>query len=305
VKILLKSKKKNYFATICIGKKHFQLWKKNILPSWKIYCKNNDIGIIFFEKHLISKKNIYWKKPTWQKYLIGDKLKDKDIKNICYLDTDILINPLSPNIFAKYNPKKILVSSNIFNLPYDLKSIQKKVVFYRKTYLNKKYPLDSAIFANLKQTYDYSNLKPQKDSLCAGLFIFNNKNHGKFFKDFFFKFQNNCKSLTGGDQTHFSYYVLKYQNIELLEYKFQAFWIYEMARNYPFLYYTKNKKIINQCIEACLMNNYFIHFAGKWLEGRMWKINNFKNINLNFYRKLNIFYKKKVYGNPVGIITDK
>ena len=303
--ILLKSKKKNYLVTICIGKSLEKNWKKYILPSWKIYCKKNDIGLIYFDKDLISKKDYHWKKPTWQKYIICEKLKNQDIKNICYIDTDILINPLSPNIFKSYNPKKIFVSSNIFNLPYKLEKVQKKVVWFRRNFLKKSYPLDSAIFANLKQTYRYSNLKPQKDSLCAGLFIFNIKNHSKFFKNLFFKYGNNHTSLTGGDQVHFSYNVIKYQKYQLLDYKFQAYWLYEMALNYPFLYFTKNKLLIKYCIETCLMNNYFLHFAGKWREGRMWKIDVYKNIDLNFYKKLENYYNMKVSGKPVGIITDK
>ncbi len=305
MKILLKSKKKNYIVTVCVGKKILQNWKKYILPSWISYCKKNDIGLIYFDKELISKKDKFWKKPAWQRYLIGEKLKYTEVKNICYLDVDILINPLSPNIFNDYNEKKIFVSSNIFNLPYNLEKVQKRVVFFRKNFLKKNYPLDSAIFANLKQTYAYSKLKPQKDSLCSGLFIFNKKNHGNFFKKFFYKYKNNYRSLTEGDQVHFSYNVIKYQKYKLLDYKFQAYWLYEMALNYPFLYFSKNKSLIKYCIEACLMNNYFIHFAGKWLEGRMWKNDIYKNIDFNFYKKLENYYNMKVSGKPIGIITDK
>ncbi len=305
MKILLKSKKKNYLATICIGKSLNKDWQKYILPSWKEYCKKNDIGLIYFDKDLISKKNIYWKKPTWQKYLIGEKLKNLNIKNICYLDTDILINPYSPNIFKNYNPKKIFASSNVFNLPYELEKVQKKVVWFRKKFIKKNYPLDSAIFANLKKTYSYSKLQTHKDYLCAGLFIFNIKNHGKFFKNFFFKYKNNYKSLTGGDQVHFSHEVLKSKKYQLLDYKFQAYWIYEMALNYPFLYFVKDKFIIQKCIETCLMNNYFVHFAGKWIEGRMWKTKVWNNLDIKFYKNLQNYYKKRVYGNPAGFISDK
>ena len=50
-------------------------------------------------------------------------LKDKNVKNVCYIDTDILINPLSPDIFKNYKQNKIFASSNIYKLPYNLDSI--------------------------------------------------------------------------------------------------------------------------------------------------------------------------------------
>ena len=91
----------------------------------------------------------------------------------------------------------------------------------------------------------------------------------------------------------------------MLDYKFQAYWVYEMAKNYPFLYYIKNKKILNECIESCLMNNYFLHFATRWSEGDMWKNMFKKKINYNFYKKFEIYKNTKVFGKPVGFIINK
>ena len=48
-----------------------------------------------------------------------------------------------------------------------------------------------------------------------------------------------------------------------------------VANYYPFLYYNSDKKLVQLCIEASIMNNYFLHFAGSSFESRM--IDNFKN----------------------------
>ena len=40
------SKIKNYLTAIAIGSKHFKDWKKYSYPSWKAYCKKNNLGII-------------------------------------------------------------------------------------------------------------------------------------------------------------------------------------------------------------------------------------------------------------------
>ena len=306
MKIFLNSKKtKNYFVTIAIGKKYYNNWLKFAYPTWKDYCNRHDIGIICFDSDLINKSHLKWKKPTWQKYLIGDQLKDMDINNICYIDTDFLINPFAPSIFKNYNTKKIAVSSNINNLPYNVDFVKRKLVFCRKEFINKKYPLDSVIFSKTSDMYKFSSLKPFKEDLCAGLFVFNLKNHYKFFKKLFFFYNKSSASYTDGDQVYFSYHLLKYNKIQFLDYKFQAFWTYEMALNYPFLYFIRDKKIVKNCILACVANNYFLHFASRWFEGDMWKLLIFGKKEKEFYKKFNRYLKKKVYGTPRGYIPFK
>ena len=69
-KILLKSKKGNYLVTIAIGKKYYNEWKTYSSQNWLKYCKLNSLGLIIFDNHLIEESNPFWKKPTWQKFLI-------------------------------------------------------------------------------------------------------------------------------------------------------------------------------------------------------------------------------------------
>lgn len=97
---------KNYLVTIAIGEKYYNSWEFAALPLWKEYCEGNDIGLIVFHQDLVSKDYFAWKKATWQKLMIGTVLKENNIEveNVCYIDTDILINP---NVFDGYNEKTI------------------------------------------------------------------------------------------------------------------------------------------------------------------------------------------------------
>ena len=54
-------------------------------------AKKHNIGLIIFKEDLIDQSNIFWKKATWQKLLIGKHIKESKItaKNICFLDSDI------------------------------------------------------------------------------------------------------------------------------------------------------------------------------------------------------------------------
>ena len=299
---------KNYLSTIAIGDNYYNDWFKYALPTWIKYCDKNDLGIVVITNDLISKKNPNWKKATWQKLLLGKTfLKNNlDIDNICYLDTDILINHQAPNIFDGYDKEKIAVVSQRKNLEQPLNETLRKLAFLRHNYYSKEYPLDSSLFMSSDEMYKYHKLDPQKDTFCAGLFVFNLENHSNLMKSWFEKYNKNIDTLTGGgDQPILNYEFLNYGKISWLSYKFQALWIYEIAWKYPFLYdYGRdNQSLILECIEASLTSNYFLHFAGSWHESEMWKIDivfsdTKKEKKLKEYFE---YLKLPVKGKPVGI----
>ena len=81
-----------------------------------------------------------------------------------------------------------------------------------------------------------------------------------------------------------------------------------MAWKYPFLYKFARvkKKLIQDCIESSLYQNYFLHFAGTWYESDMWKKGKFfinKNkIELKNYYK---YLKTPIIGKSKGTINPK
>ena len=79
----------------------------------------------------------------------------------------------------------------------------------------------------------------------------NNDKFAKKMKSWFYKYKSNIKTLSGGgDEPIFNYEMFNNGQIKILEYKFQAIWLYEVAYKFPFLYEYKNKKnnIIRKCI---------------------------------------------------------
>ena len=277
LKILVKpGKSKNILTTIAIGGEYYDLWYKNAFPNWKKYCDNNGLGLVVFQNDLISDTDKLWKKANWQKLLIAETIKNSSllVKNICYLDTDILINYKAPNIFEDYKSDTIGLVSMVKNIPYSIDESRRKISFLRHNYYDEKFPLDSAMFMSTDQIYLYNNLPIQDDYACTGLIMFNVENHADLMRTWFNKYDRNVLSLTnGGEQSHVNYEILQWGNITWLDYKYQALWNFEMAIKYPFLYNygRNNQSLIRECIEASLMTNYFLHFAGSWHESAMWK----------------------------------
>ena len=312
IKFLTHSKSKNYIITIAIGKKSLNEWHNYCKPNILKYCKKNSLGLGVVHSDLISKDNKFWKKPTWQKYIIGKYITDNkiNIKNVCFLDQDILVNPNAENIFKHHQENKISLISQIKNLPYsNLHLIQRKIAFNRHHHLSKRYPLDSALFMSLKQIYKFNNCKPQNDYACAGVFVFNVKKFSQIMNRWFEKYDKNLVSLSGGgDEGIMNYEMLNHGKINWIDYKFQALWGYEIAFKYSFLYkHLNNKKLVRLCVEDSLSDNYFVHYAGGWDEFQVWKMKNiFSNKKLlNENKKFFNYLKTKVTGKPRGRILPK
>lgn len=275
MKIYRKSDTKNYIVTIAIGDTYLKNFEKLSLPTWSRYCERHNLGLIVFTQPLINVNAKNWKKANWQKLLIGKYIQKKNIEvnNICFLDVDILINHFSPNIFDFYDNDTFGLVSQVKNVPFSLMETKKRIAYNRHYFYDKKYPLDSSLFMTPKQIFETMSLKSFDDYACTGLIVFNVKNHSHIMEKWFNKYPSNTESLTGGEQTHVNWEIQNYKKITWLNYKFQAIWVFEQAWNYPFLYndYQNNKEIIKSCIESCLSNNYFLHFAGSWFESDMWK----------------------------------
>ena len=305
-------KKNNFIVILAIGNKHFNEWKKYASKLLLQYCKRNKIGLLVLTDFLISGKDYYAKKPTLHKFLIASFIKKnlKFIKNICYLDTDILANPLAPNIFKFQNKNKINVVSKYKNLPYNLSDnfIKRRIAFLRKNFYDKNYPLDSGLTMSRKQHFSHHGWKDQGDYFNSGFLMYNIDKFHKFFEDIFYKYRSvKFIPMTGGDEPIHNYEVLKNKKVNWLDYKCHVLWLYEVSHKYPFLYQYKIKdKIVKDCLENSLSENYFLHCSGKWPEGLMWKNNNiFGSKSLKLYKKFNNYLKLKLKSLPKKHITFK
>ena len=307
MKILKKSKNSNnYIATVAIGEKHSKEFQTYILPSWVMYCEKYDLGLVVFESDLIDKSHYKWKKSNWHRLLMGSKLKKLNANNVCYLDTDILINPLSPNVFDFHDDEKISVVSQT-KLPFEHSKVLRKIAFFRNRYLSSDYPLDSALFISREGFYKYHKFPVQQDVFCSGFFIFNVSLFSDIMEKWFFKYPSDVETITnGGDEPVLNYEFQNHGKIKWLDYKFQALWLYEMSEKYPFLYQDmENTKLVKKCIQASLQQNYFLHFAGKW-EGGAYKDSTI--LDDNFLLELQVFdeyLKNPVSGKPLGTIHPK
>jgi hypothetical protein len=167
-KILFDVNTKNLIVTMLIGETYISDWEIYIRHTWVAYCEKHGIGLVVIDD--IIKTGNFQKPIYWQKLLIAGYLFDQlgFTGNMCFVDSDILINSNAPDIFQNYPETHIGLVSQTKNLPYPLDAIRRRLAFFRNRHLSPKYPLDSSLFASNDKGYRLHNLTPQEDTACTG-----------------------------------------------------------------------------------------------------------------------------------------
>lgn len=303
-------KSRCYIATVAIGDEYYRQWESASLPSWVEYCDRHDLGLLVFSEELIGKDSQHYKKSNWQRLLIPRELKkyDHDATDICYLDTDVLISPFADSIFSRHIPSKVGVVSQRHNLPLRLELTLRILAFSRNRYISDKYPLDSALFMEPSRIFEENGFSDAltDDYFCSGVLLFNLENYSDLFTEWFYKYPADIQTMTGGDEEPIlNYELMKMGKLNILPYEFQALWIYEVAHKYPFLFRKlDDEDLVRSCIEASLVTNNFLHFAGAWHECQLWKMGGFFNDRetSDWMNKFAEYLETPVTGDPKGII---
>lgn len=294
--IVRESRSGNFIVSVTIGD-HFQnKWNTTCMSNWFKYCDRYDIGLVLLHSKIPSdNKNIYW-----QKYLIGSELqKYREINKICYLDYDILINPLATDIFEIVDPDCINIVSQEQNLPYrdEPTLIKRNIAYYRKEFLNKDYPLNSSLLLNAREAFKTYGLTPFDNYACMGVFAYNHKIFQSRLTETALSYSGSEDVLDVGDELLINHELQKNYPINWLNYEWQTLWIFEVATKYNYLYTDKFEceDANRRAIEACLVSCSFLHFAGSWEGAAFDSIKNpISEESYDNYERLLAFRKKVV-----------
>jgi len=297
---IMESSSGNYLVTTAIGDSYLENWQRFSKISWVKYCELNDIGIIVFNEAIDvrNEKNLYW-----QKFLVPSVLKKEgNITNVCYLDTDIVINPWSKNIFQHIDLRKINMVSDVKSMPYgNLRFMLKKLAYARHHGMSSKYPLDSSLFLTFQEVYQHHGFQAWDNYGCAGVFAFNLERYADQFLSWYNETPATHYAMDSGEEIYLNNFVNRDKCVNWIDYEWQAIWPYEVAYSYNFIAADGiEDELVLECIKNSLMNHYFLHFAGTW-ESKHWKICDKLYQNATYFSEIREFmkYKFEVPKSPI------
>jgi hypothetical protein len=271
----LKEETRSALVTTAIGSNYLQDFISYSLPYWLLYAQKHQLAIIALTDIEAFNQKDSSMNGAWLKLLAPSVVARffPRMERIALVDTDVIINPIAPDVFHACPNQEIGVVSLTKSLPFDLLFARKRLAYLRKRFYSPSYPLDSSLFATAKQEYSMEGLPTHDNVFCSGLLVMP-QNKADLFSKWFSEAQSrDVEGAIAWEQTFLNHKVLDH-GCHWLPYKFQSIWNLEMAVSHPSLYQSGNLSgnyLAQQAVSDTLSNSFFLHFAGSWSESDAWK----------------------------------
>jgi len=259
----------NWLLTTAIGANYLTQWMETVSSTWINYAEKYNLGIAVVVQD-IYKENYPKLNGAWQKLLAPNFLRQylsKDLRCVL-IDTDIIIAPGASNIFPEVKPGNIGVISSEVGLPYEADRLRNRISMLRRFYIDNEFPLSSLLNAKPRQIFEWANLYPGFNNyFCSGLLVVDTITHADLLESWYMEapLNDSYQSIDWGEELWLNYCVQSSDNVQWLDYTWQALWIYEVAALYPFLYYSKcSAEVRSWCLASILSRCNFLHLAGRW-----------------------------------------
>ncbi len=260
---------KKALVTLAVGASYEAMFEKYCRPVWAKYADRHQFDIIVITNPLDTSARSQSRSPAWQKCLILSDATVKNYDQVVWVDSDILINPASPDITDGVPLEKIGAA--------DEYSTPTREDYY--SYLQRFYELcdqqNINCLKNLTPT-DFHRLYGFEGEFTSvvqtGVMVLSPRYHQELLEYVYYNYEDKGLNL---EMRPLSYEILTHDLAHWLSPKFNMLWPYIKQFNYPFLVSPSSflekgllkigidfqAKMIRKCVTATFLNNYFLHFA--------------------------------------------
>lgn len=277
---------KKAIVTLAIGKPYEAMFNKHCQPSWSRYAKKHGFDLIVITDPLDDSQRAKSRTPAWQKCLIFKDPRVQQYDRVVWVDTDILINPNSPDVTFDVPLEKIGVVDEAAT-PHkdDLKLYLQR--FYRYFYPDDNTRTDvanapsQAMVEYLKYAFNPSayyndfGLEGNFESIVQTGMMVLSPQHRELLEHVYHNYEDKGPEWNY-EQRPLGYEILTQNKEFWMSTKFNMTWVMLKAIQYPFLDAPSTLRerllakvgidarasLISECMTASFLNNYFLHYAG-------------------------------------------
>jgi hypothetical protein len=244
-------------AVITVGDKCTKTWQNVFAPSVYAYADRHSYQVIHLDGLIDADTT---KPPQWQKLLLPGHESLQGFDRIVYLDSDVLCNPLAPQISETVPDGKVGVVT--FQGSYSGDPVWYDL-FREEWERNECEWIKQANLKSFSDLAEMAGYPRNEDWLNSGVMVYQpTKEIADLFRYIYDHEPHTPKS--AAEQQALTHYLTNVRKdlLHSLDRRFNQIWYSLRARFYGFLQFLhEDSFVISKCVEAALMDCYFLHFA--------------------------------------------
>jgi len=252
-------------VTLAIGERYVTEFENQVQRGWQVYAKRHGYDVFVLTEMIDKGCDLSRKSIHWQKLLVGLVPEIRDHDRVVWMDTDIIINPLTaPCIASQVTGDGIGVADYRHEIS-PIEEVDERYYVLDQLFRRNAKKID---VPNLRMADYYRSLgfeKPVDRYINTGVFIFEPRRHNDFLAECYAKYDDD--SADGSfENIPFSYELQAGAMAEYIDERFNMAWSKYAATHYPFLYlidYVRaHPDVAVKCVNVFYHNAFFCHFAG-------------------------------------------
>lgn len=246
-------------VTLAIGKSFRERWNLGCKANWQAYADKHGYDVVCIEDPLDNSERARNRSPAWQKLLLLRQDFLQSYERVVWIDSDILINPDSPDVAAGVPADKIgAVDEYSSPSPEIFRQTLRKLYRYWEE--------NSIPFVRNERPADYYGkygLPPVFDQVVqTGAMVLSPAHHREILESVYFSYEETKGPEWNYEMRPLSYELLKAGCVHWLDPRFNVIWGSYKMHQYPFLMNHPDHPRARECLEDVLSRVYFLHFAG-------------------------------------------
>ena len=246
--------------------KYEVLWNKLCKNNWERWAEKNNYAVIVFKKPLDQSHRAISRSHAWQKLLAMSHSCLNKYETCLWLDSDILINPNSPDPYYNLDPKKIAISYETgSDMSGDYSLIKEGWQWTQRELSKFKENQDNPI--SFYEAWGFSNRN--RPIFNTGTIGFSPKYHKEFLLDIYNRWEEDQSGGLWGEMIPFNL-ALQATTWQILPGKYNqlVFPITNSTNLYPISKIAREIRLDYSCqdfedlIIGLYKESYFLHFAG-------------------------------------------
>ncbi|BCM88223.1 hypothetical protein IAD21_00050 [Abditibacteriota bacterium] len=246
-------------VTLAIGARFRERWNTQCRANWEMYAKRHGYDLICLEHPLDDSERACKRSPAWQKCLILSQEFSSRYERIVWIDSDILINPESPDVAGAVPLEKIgAVDEYTIPTPQLHRQILRKLYSYWEAegipFIDNETPQDYYALYGLPSTFE--------QVVQTGMMVLSPRYHRQLLEDTYNSYEETKSPEWNYEMRPLSYEILKAGAIYWLDARFNFIWGIYKALYFPFLFAHPDHRRAQECLTRAFERVYFLHFAG-------------------------------------------